>query len=393
VFAQIAVYFGRVKMSYYLGRIAYLLHREDVFAGALYYGWRALKRVKPHDKAREERWLQQRLAAHTDTLGSGAMLMHALLKSEALNYKDLRAHFNFLQGLNKNWIPANLARRLFRIILANACTEGDFNEIRVQARYWQLVGSNPFAQWVDMYHWSLGVEKVPFLMRLKIAWLNLRVGNATFKNYLPQLKNSVVVPSSNSHSFAELKQIEASLYAGLHTNAAQLNEAWRHYLSTQAADEWMPRIQVLSCFNGQAVYERLERSVQDVISLRSGEGDLESEAAMQQRENAFKLLQIKIAAMVNRTEHHKLMTGIQEYEEFLAIVRVAERLGKDEHTRAQAFFHMRSPCWNWIAEMWNNKKDRPLAYLAGNYLAPLAKQFGDTEAFDFFTGIVTNRFS
>ncbi|RZA09721.1 MAG: hypothetical protein EOO68_00405, partial [Moraxellaceae bacterium] len=257
VFAQVAVYFGRVKISFYLGRIAYLKHREDVFAGALYYGWRALKRVKPENKERDERWLQQRLAAHTGTLGSGAMLVHALLKCAALNYKELRAHFNFLQGLNKNWIPANLARRLFRIILANACTVGDFNEVRVQARYWQLVGGNPFAQWVDMYHWSIGAEKIPFFLRLKIAWLNLRVGNATLKNYLLQLKNSAVIAVPASYSFTELKQIEASLYAGAHTNAEPLNAAWRHYLSTQAADEWMPRIQALGCFNTQAVYERL----------------------------------------------------------------------------------------------------------------------------------------
>ena len=61
---------------------------------------------------------------------------------------------------------------------------------------------------------------------------------------------------------------------------------------------------------------------------------------------------------------------MQEYEEFLALVKVAERLGKDDHSRAQVFFQMRSPVWNWMVELWNNTKTAHWHFSGQLYGAP-----------------------
>ncbi|HMY40302.1 MAG TPA: hypothetical protein PK011_13330, partial [Marinagarivorans sp.] len=152
LFAQASIYLGWVKVSYWLGRIAYNRHQKDLFAGALFFGWRAAHHAKGDKKSQGHEWLAQRLNNYRGTLGSGTMLVHAMMKAEPLAYKDLRAQFIWLQGINKNWLPENIARAAFRFILARACREEDFPEIRAQARYWQLVCKNRFAQWVDMYH-------------------------------------------------------------------------------------------------------------------------------------------------------------------------------------------------------------------------------------------------
>ena len=78
----------------------------------------------------------------------------------------------------------------------------------------------------------------------------------------------------------------------------------------------MPRIKALCSFNENEVLARLDQSVRDLISLRSGEGDLDSEAAMQERDMGFKLLQIKINAMVNRSEQGKMMTACKSTKNF-----------------------------------------------------------------------------
>lgn len=396
-YARISIYLGWVKVSYWLGRIAYSVHRQDLFAGALLYGWRALARAQARSRAHEtnsaREWLEAKLAQYRGTLGSGTMLMHALIKYPDAAYADLRAHFHLLQGVNKNWLPKDVAHNAFRFILARCCTERDFSEIRAQARYWQLASVNRFAQWVDMYHWSLGASQIPFNLRVKIAWLDFWVGNRPLKLYLPQLKPQVQLDAGAAYGLEQLKLIELKAFAGLAPAPSALNNAWHIYLNGPLADEWLPRIKALGSFNENEVASRLQQSVRDLISLRSGEGDLDSEAAMQERDKGFTLLHIKISAMVKRSEQGKMMTGIQEYEEFLALIKVAERLGKDDHSRAQVFFQLRSPVWNWMVELWNNTKNRPLAFLAGSYMAPLAQEFGDTDAYDFFAGIVGHKFT
>lgn len=392
-YARISILLGWVKTSYFLGRIAYSVHRQDLFAGALLYGWRALARCGEEQKTQQRAWLAQKLAQHRGTLGSGTMVMQALIKYPQAPYKELRALFHLLQGVNKNWLPSDVALSAFRFILARSCAERDFAEIRAQARYWQLVCKNRFAQWVDMYHWSLGATTIPFSLRVKIAWLDFWVGNRYLKHYLPQLKPPIEMDARLGYSLEQLKLIELKIRTGLTPAPSALNTAWQGYLAGPAGDEWLPRIKALCSFNENEVLARLDQSVRDLISLRSGEGDLDSEAAMQERDMGFKLLQIKINAMVNRSEQGKMMTGMQEYEEFLALVKVAERLGKDDHSRAQVFFQMRSPVWNWMVELWNNTKNRPLAFLAGSYMAPLAQEFGDTDAHDFFAGIVGHKFN
>ncbi len=393
LYAQATIYLGWVKPSYWLGRIAYNRHQKDLFAGALFYGWRALQRTSADNKAPYQQWLEERLAQYSGTLGSGAMVVHGFLKGPPNTYAQIRSHFLFLQGLNKNWLPPNIARYAFRYILARTCQEKDFAEIRQQARAWQLMAKDSFAQWVDMYHWSLGADSIPWNLRLKINSLYLKVGNRPLRDLLDQLSRQGATTASTAPSFNELKLAELQLYNRGGQDTEWLNVAWRSYMAGPMGDEWLPRIKALGSFNENELLARLQQSVRDLMSLRSGEGDLDSEAAMQERDNAFKLLSIKLAAMVNRSEQNRMMTGIQEYEEFLALVRLADGLGKDDNSRAQVFFQMRSPVWNWMVELWNNKKNRPLAFLAGSYMAPRAKEFGDTDACNFFTGIISNKFN
>lgn len=391
LFAQLCIVCGWVKPSFYLGRIAYFINRRDIFGGALFYGWCALRRSKTQETDRQ--WLLQRLAKYQGTLGSSAILMHGLLHADGKNYPQLLAHFNILQGLNKNWLLPALARSVCRFILARACFEGDFAQIRQQARYWQLVGRNKFAQWVDMYHWSLGAKNIPRVMRLKLRWLYFWVGNGPLKQYLAQLAVRQIPAATDLSRLENLVHSEISLLQSGAGEQALLNKAWLNYLGEQLPAQWQPRCSELGCFNGTEALQQLRHSVLTAISLRGGGADMDNDAAMQERENNFKLLRIKLHALVSRCENQQLMTGVQEYEEFMALLRVATQLGKDDHTRGQIYFQLRSPIWNWMAELWNNQKNRPLAFLAGSYLAPLAKEFGDTEAFNFFAGIINNRFN
>ena len=93
------------KTSYFLGRIAYSVHRQDLFAGALLYNWRALARCG-ENKNTAKGLACAKLAQHRGTLGSGTMVMQALIKYPQAPHKELRALFHLLQGVNKIGCPA-----------------------------------------------------------------------------------------------------------------------------------------------------------------------------------------------------------------------------------------------------------------------------------------------
>ena len=74
------------------------------------------------------------------------------------------------------------------------------------------------------------------------------------------------------YSLEQLKLIELKIRTGLTPAPSALNTAWQGYLAGPAGDEWLPRIKALCSFNENEVLARLDQSVRDLISLRSGEG-------------------------------------------------------------------------------------------------------------------------
>lgn len=393
-YAQITIRLGWVKTSYWLGRMALAIHYRDPFSGGLFYGWKAAQHVPPEKRQDCINWLEKKVTSHKKTLRSGTMVMRVFLKSTTMGEAQLMENLRLLQGCNKQLIPGNISRYACRFMLARDLPTGDWQLIARTAAQWHGVTSNALASWLLEVHYNnspLTRRKARFTLFLKY----LLAGMPSIAKYLPEHKDTTLPPSLSDKSreqisLADLKSAEWWLLNHQSDKVKTLNNEWKFFISAeQTALQWTERIQALGSFNSNEIFQKLVASVSDHISGRDGADVLENDVASSERDRNFQLLQIKINSVVQRLDQNNLMTGVQEFEDWLSIATLANKIGTDQMAQAQVFYMMRSPCWNWVVKLWNGK-DKPLGFLISSFLSPRASN--DKDAYNFFNGIITNRF-
>lgn len=391
-YAQITIRLGWVKTSYYLGRMALAMHYRDPFSGGLFYGWRAVQHLKPEQKQHYVDWLETKVLSRKKTLRSGTMVMRVLLKSLALGDSQLMENLHLLQGCNKQLIPGNISRYACRFMLARDLPTGDWQLIARTATQWHGITFNPLAAWLLEIHYNNPLRKKA---KLTIFFKYVLAGFPRIKKILPEYKANNLPPSLNNKdsgqvTLEDLKAAEWWMLNQKHNDFEHLNNFWKKFIIADTTKLlWMERIQTLGSFNNQEIYEKIVKSVADHISARGGSDALENDTASQERDRNFQLLNIKIRSVNQRVEQNKLMTGIQEFEEWLSIAAIARKIAVDKVGKSQVFYIMRSPCWNWVAKLWNGN-NKPLGFLICSFLSPDAHN--DKDAYEFFNGIITNKY-
>ena len=393
-YAQITIRLGWVKTSYWLGRMSLAMHYRDPFSGGLFYGWRAAQHLKAEKKPYYIEWLEKKVTARKKTLGSGTMVMRVFLKSLAISEAQLMENLRLLKGCNKQLVPGNISRYACRFMLARDLPAGDWQLIARTAAQWHGVTLNPLASWLLEVHYNnpLRAQKKA---RLSIFLKYLCAGMPRIAKHLPEYKSHILPPSldgknSEEITLDDLKSAEWWLLDHNNDDADALNNYWGKFIAAnETKKQWAERIQTLGSFNSEEIYQKLIKSFDDHMSARGGADILKNDAASQERDRDFQLLQIKIRSVNQRVEQNNLMPGIQEFEEWLSIATLAEKISADEVSKSQVFYMMRSPCWNWVVKLWNGK-NKPLGFLISSFLSPNAHN--DKDAYEFFNGIITNRF-
>ncbi|MET0356948.1 MAG: hypothetical protein ABW044_09225 [Cellvibrio sp.] len=393
-YAQITIRLGWVKISYWLGRMALAIHYRDLFSGGLFYGWKAAQNLKPEQREDAIHWLEKKVSSRKKTLSSGTMVMRVFLKSITMSDAQLMENLRLLNGCNKQLIPGNISRYACRFMLARDLPTGDWQLIARTAAQWHGVTSNTLASWLLEVHYNnspLIRKKARFTLFLKY----LLAGMPRIAKYLPEYKDSTLPPSVSDKSVEQisLEDLKAAEWWSLNhknDNLAVLNNYWKKFIATEkTTSQWTQRIQELGSFNSDEILQKLVKSVSDHVSGRGGSDVLENDLASSERDRNFQLLQIKISSVIQRVDQNNLMTGIQEFEEWLSIAALAKKIGTDQMAKSQVFYMMRSPCWNWVAKLWNGK-DKPLGFLICSFMSP--DSHNDRDAYEFFNGIITNKY-
>lgn len=393
-FAQISIRCGWVKISYWLGRIALAVHRRDSFGGALFYAWLALQHAKPDHVEPLHYWLTQQLSQRKRVLQSGAMVMQILLKYQRITDIQLMDNLRILKGCNKALIPGNITRYACRFMLARDLATSNWEIINATAQQWHGSAYNPLATWlIKTFRYKRSTQKHKLKLNLYASYIF--AGMPAISKYLPAYQTAYAAPSlrdASALSHQNLVLAEWWLRQHAQDTDKKLNDYWGEYRQSSLRNEWLPRAQQLGIFNTDESFTRLEKSITDVISYRTGSDSLDNDAISQERDRHFNLLRIKIRAVTSRVSQKKLMTGSQEFEEWCAIALLAQQLRTDAISESQVYYILRSQCWNWVVELWNNANNKPLGFLISSYLSPMTFTFSDTEANTFFHGIITNRF-
>ena len=93
-----------------------------------------------------------------------------------------------------------------------------------------------------------------------------------------------------------------------------------------------------------------------------------------------------------RRSPKQLLNGSFELEAWLSIAESIQKLSHDAQSRQQAFAMIKGICWELVADLWNIKKERQLAYMISKHLLPMASEALENDVAEVLRGIVTGRY-
>lgn len=379
--ARLTIRLGWVRTSYCLGRLALSANRRSHLAGALFYGWRALQR-HPRDSQRYARGLEflQWRVQHAKVFSGGVMLMQMLMNLGSLDEERRYARLRLMKYLDFETIPRALARHAFKLLAAHALARGDWAEIRASGDAWRRACYVPLAGLLVTHHQRGRGEKHYADIGLRyLYWLGS--GRPKWLDQLPPVSpdtaEAAASPAAPTRD-ALLAQAAARVQRG--QPLAPLQADWMATLrSPDFAATWTSRAAALGCRDVENAVEAVRTSVRTCLA----HGDtsvLDNDAQAQALDIQFEKLRFLARAIIRRQEGRQLMTGSLEFEEFLNFHELLSAFVGSQTVRYQAYAIAEHAVWNWMADLWNLRRERGLPFFMCGAMVVPASEFGSEAA-------------
>ncbi|MFV8780844.1 hypothetical protein ACNKU7_00345 [Microbulbifer sp. SA54] len=366
IWIRVPIAAGWVIPSYYFSFFILKVNGHAVRAGAAFNGYRALlrkRRISPEARQKTLAWLRKKIDRKKGRITSGDMLLHAALNTDSAP-DELEQQLEILFFLRKECVPLPMIRFCFARILAQALGEQDWKKVAALSNKWRSKWRLPLASLIELcYHRRMKTRSVdPF----SYFFLWLECGCPRWLSQLP-FDQATEDSSAAAEDPANLKLalVEAAL-AGKPLDTDRLHA--QEWLTQDKVATWKARAQTLHCRNPDAAIAAIEQSVTDA----SGN----SMAAPVPGEDALTRLRYHARSIHRRQASKQLQAGSIEFQEWLNFVSVYGQLAHDDNDRYEAYSLVEGVVWNWMADLWNIKKERHLAFMMCGYMNPHAQEFG-----------------
>lgn len=401
--AQIFIRVGWVRASYYLGRIASFRHANDIPAGALFYGWLALQRRPEEEKPLLKSWLDKKVERNGYDFGTGRMVMYVLLNSEKVSDREVYDRLRVLKDASPQGVPSNLGAYVFKWMLASDLAGKNWEDIVTTCNQWRLVRFIPLASYIVAYHArATNSEKIELGM-FAYPIVYLLAGRPSWVKDLPMPKvltkgNNDSDSNSTGNELIDVSQeqvitAEWQAYINSSDEQVKLDAGWKVLFEDESfKKKWLERVSELSNFNQEKILATLEESISDFLSVRGGV-NIESDAVYEEIEHGLSRIRILMNAVEKRRVQRALLNGNYEFKEWLRIHTLIRSLSQYDQIDTQVYYLVRDISWNWVADLYNIKKEKGLAFLISKSLRPLVVKHGDNELAKILYGVYSNEFN
>lgn len=369
--AHLSMRMGWVRMSYYLGRVAIVANRHSLLGGGLFYGWRALQKHRDNPGVYEagRAFLQKRLDRNGRLIDSGGLLMQIVMMHDQLDEERFYRRLLLLGRLDLACATPGLVRYGFRLLAAHALGRGDWERLLAVTPQWRV----PLAGYLSHTYRRMKQGKIPSPVDLFLYWL--WSGRPRWSAQLPAVAPATAIIMDSSLSGLSLRQ-QSWLLAGK-ALPEEMKQAWRVALTQEPV--WRERAAQLGCRNIDAALDNLGQSVGNYLdgAVAHAKGVAVAEADIDMQ---FQKLHFKARAIESRRAQGQLLAGNLECEEFLSLLDLFEQLAGDAARQYQAYCIFENVVWNWIAALWNDKKEKWLVYFMCGCLYGYAKSVDSESA-------------
>ncbi|WP_250461812.1 hypothetical protein [Microbulbifer litoralis] len=369
VWIRLPIRAGWVAPSYYLSFLILRVNGHALRAGAAFNAYRALLHKRGAPEAFREQTvgrLRDRIMRHKGKISSGDMLLSILLDTEKGSPGAMR-RLERMDLLRKEQVPLPMIRFAFARLMADALADGDWQRVATLSNRWRRKWRLPLASLIECcYHRHMQTRRVNpldfFLLRLQCGWPG-------WLSQLPLARaEQASAPDDGDPAALKLKLVQRALSG---KPLEQDSAAAGQLLPPQQLDAWSARAQALHCREPAAAVAAIEQSLAVLCGGDAGPAD-----SGRADNEPLTRLRYHAQSIQRRQAGGDLQAGSMEFREWLHFTAVYEQLADDDNDRYEAYSLVEGVVWNWMADLWNIKKERHLAFVMCGYMNPHAREFG-----------------
>ncbi len=392
LFSKITSLSGQVKLSYYLGGISYIYFRRNVFAGALMRGLQATYNQRSDEAKRKSlRFLKSRYLRRKAKTYSGEMVLVVIIDALLLkphDKKHMAQQLKLLQGTGKASIPKCVSVYASKLALAPALANDDQDEIHKLIYQWSTPATNYITEYLERVH-LIHFKGAGFFTRLSCRYRQLfMIKKTLLVNFPKRLKPC---EQYNSNATDDKNPVEY-----LFSIQTMEKDRIQHYrdkmLSDNQQSHWKKRAQELGVWQADEAWGDITHSVERCLSQKSNTCNTLDDQQNEQIDRLQKNLHYICQSVSRRLESSDLGYGAQNFMDWIKIRQILHELKVDRLAFDTAFTTNHNIIWNWVADLWNIKKERCLAHFIASVCAPIARDCAQHDFYDTLHGIVQGQF-
>lgn len=389
VYATLFSLGGHYRLAYRFARNATFVYRRDRLGGALYQSYQALNRLQDGtQKLAAVNWLREQYTQSKTELLSGAMTMIVILEGmpECKTSVTSLAHkLALLDGVGRESIPRAVSVLAVKIALAPNLAKGDWLAIVPICEQWDTPASNPVAQYLLAYHERRVTGSAPSFSLFGYYWRCLRVKRWPLLFNLPDyLANAAVKAADQAAGLAEAK-VATLFESGVNTNVKI--DAVQALITDAEQSRWVIRAKELGLVDPEQAWLQITKSVHRYQQALTGKVDLADDRQYAESEHRKKYLQYLAQSIVRRKEARGRYDVSRDFSDWLAILQKMTEQNASSESQSELFYLIHGVIWNWVADLWNIRRQRGLAYFIAVKCTPLARDAGCRELRDILSGI------
>ncbi|HED33138.1 MAG TPA: hypothetical protein ENJ08_02825 [Gammaproteobacteria bacterium] len=391
-FSKITSVFGWVKTSYYLGRISYFYFNRNVFAGALMRGLQATYHQRSNEtREKSLRFLKSRYLRRKARIYSGEMVLIVIIDAFLLRPNDaqyMARQLRLLQGIGRASIPKCVSIYASKLALAPALANNDQGEIHKLIYQWSTPATNYITEYLKRVH-MVHFRDAGFFTHLSCKYRQLfMIKKPLLVNFPKHLK------ATEKHS-KDTTDRQSSVEYLFSTQAMEQDRAQRYreiMLSESQQSHWKKRAQTLGVWQADQAWNDIARSVERCLSQKTNTITHLDDSQNEQIDKLQKNLHYICQSISRRRETEDLGYGVQNFMDWIKIRQILHELKVDSIAFDTAFITNHNIIWNWVADLWNIKKERCLVHFIASVCAPIAIDCGQKDFYDTLQGIVQGKY-
>lgn len=376
--------FGLVKTSYYLSKISFFYFARDRFSGAILRGLQAANHSKNAiHKQKYLLWLKRKILNRKGKIYSGTMVMYVILESlsQSENAESTASKLDILTNIGSTSIPASVSSLALKLSLAPALEKPDWKLIFQRCDQWDTPAKNSLAKCLREFC-GVYVLHDPVYTRTSLFFKSITLWRyPALRHFLKSQKSILLNRDDSSEPTDALLDLWQS-----RTEPALL---YRMLTNTESRNQWCMRAAEIGVQNTEAAWSRIERSVAQATHQNSKNGGVLSTSEREHIEHRCKTLYY-LTHTIEKKRAEKLKDhGIYHFLDWWRILQILNDLEPYKDTQLLAFSNMHNTLWNWVADLWNIKKERCLAHFIAGTCAPYAERAGITRMHEIMCNVAS----